>query len=380
MIQMQNPLEVIAHLKQCSGVDIDANHSNRYCILLNTEYGKEGYFFATPIYNMDTLRLVNRSFAFADECFRAIGSSSTVQVTADQLVLKQQEKSVRLTFQTPKDWILQNGRLVSEDVSLIPTYNGVCIEGRIDQLNFDVWADFSYQNIRSSKNCVCFMQERFKPIFVISALYAGALLQECRPIQVKLTKKNSACESVRFLAEDSDCKRGAVEINFYEPKLIYDTPVSSQHPKENNAFGPVAYIGKSSMYGSQWLYSRLDVDMFRDLHHEHIFEIKLWIPRFTTNMMSVDLFRLANRFCSFGSNWSNKVQTTKMENVVDLKGDYMCIDLTDIYVQRGQLVESAGFVLLPSRMGTTGYQTVSTGDCYSKPPIITIKYAEKKKN
>ena len=155
-----------------------------------------------------------------------------------------------------------------------------------------------------------------------------------------------------------------------------DTPVSGKHPKENNAFGPMAFIGKSTFYGTQWLYTRLDVNKLPDLQHKYIREIKLYIPRFTNTSVALDTFELSNRFCSFGSTWNNKIAKENRHDAVKNYGGYACVDLTRHYTNRGLLTEATGVVITPARASELGYQAISTGDSYIMPPILCVKYAD----
>ena len=166
------------------------------------------------------------------------------------------------------------------------------------------------------------------------------------------------------------------EISFYEPKLIQDTPVSGNYPRENNAFGPIAFVGKSNYYGTQWLYSRLDIGKMPELNGKRIQKIKLYIPRFTRNATELNAFALSNRFCSFGSTWINKIENEEVHDSLKVDQDYLCLDLTQRYVNRGLLSESAGVVIAPARStDDVGYQAISTGDSYLAPPVLCVKYA-----
>jgi hypothetical protein len=257
----------------------------------------------------------------------------------------------------------------------MPTYNGLLINGRIDQLTFDASIKFSYTGIRTSQSCVCFMESQFRPVLVVSALYAKKQNNGCQPMQIKYTERAKSCGSICFVSENMLYNQGVVEINFYEPKLIQDTPVSGKRPKENNAYGPIAFIGKSTFYGTQWLYSRLDLNKMPELQHKHIREMKLFIPRFTNSSAALDIFGLQNRFCSFGSNWSNKAQKDKKLDGISIMGDYVCVDLTNTYVKHGHLTEAMGMVITPSRLYEYDYHVISTGDSYAMPPILCVKYA-----
>ena len=165
-----------------------------------------------------------------------------------------------------------------------------------------------------------------------------------------------------------------LEINFYEPKLMQDTPVSARFPNENNAFGPVAFIGKTSFFGVQWLYSRLDLNKLPELNRKLIRNMTLYIPKYTGHSMAVQVYTLPNRFCSFGSNWNNKVSLGALRETNQSRGDYLSLDLTSLYVSRNRLSEADGFVLAPCRNTDQDYLAVSTGDSYAMPQVLCVKY------
>lgn len=368
-------LESIAYLTQRSILNVNENQSNRYCILLNTKDGNEAFYFSTPIYNNVSRRLVRRNFAVFNNCYQFIGSNCTVQVTNTKLLFIKEHKTVGLDFGQNIVWDLNNGCLISDDISIIPSYNGVLIEGDIRKMVFNIKMNFDYSNVRNSHNCICFMESKFRPIFVVSALktqpYNNAA---CSPLFVNLNTVSRSTGGLSFYSSDLTVTRGAIEMNFYESKLIQDTPVSVKYPNENNAFGPIGFIGKSDLYGTQWLYSRLDINKMPELQNKFIRSIKMYVPKFNSSSMPLDMIELSNRFCSFGSNWSNKVQAGDKKHTIIDQGEYICIDMTDLYINRGRLNEAAGMVIVPANSGAHGYKTISTGDSYSAPPIICVKY------
>lgn len=374
MLDCRNPLETLADLTNRTTLDVDIEQSNRYCILLNSVTGKEAYYFCTPIYNTDTRKLVNRRFSLSDGVYRSVGSSCITEVSATHLKMFEHQRIACLEFSKNISWHLQNGTLISPDFSLIPTYNGVLIKGKILQSCFSLTTTFSYQRIRESQSCVCLMESSFRPILVMSALYTQKANNGCQPLGIKFKKHTPQNGTLQFRSETSSNAQGAFEINFYEQKLIQDTPVSGKYPTENNAFGPIAFIGKSNFYGTQWLYLRLNPNKITELQNRQIRQIKLFLPQYTNSSISLDMHALSNRFCSFGSNWNNKVQSIGKTHTTHIKNGYLCIDLTNIYTNRNQFITSSGILLAPSRVGETGYQAVSTGDSYAMPPILCVTY------
>ena len=375
MIKIQTPLETVASIKKQSTLDVDTNQCNRHCILLNTKNGKEAYYFATPIYNLSSRKLINRQFMSVQNGYRLIGSSCEVIITSTQIKFLRQEHWVCVNFGGTLRWILQDNVLISDRLTIIPTYNGIAIRGRVEQLWFDVTMNLPYNSVRKSRNCVCFMESQFKPIFVVSSLYSQKSNNECNPLAIKYKEENKSHGTFSCVVSDHIFNQGIVEFDFYESKLIQDTPVSGKHPKENNAFGPIAFIGKSNFYGTQWLYSRLDIGKILEVQNKLIYEIKMHIPKISQGTIPVDLFHLTGRFCSFGSTWDNKIPKSEKHNAITVNQDYICVDLTSLYVNQGRFVESSGVVFVPGRSTDFGNQVFVTGDTYLTPPVISIRYA-----
>lgn len=278
----------------------------------------------------------------------------------------------QIRFGKPLLFQLRDGELFSDSLRIQPTLNGVQMFGYLEFLKFDTLLNFNYQNIRKSNNCVCFMESKFKPILVFSAL-CSEHRDNAQPLLIQYVEQSRRQGLLTAQAENPLCRRGTIEIDFYESKLLQDTPVSAGRPNENNAFGPVAFLGNSHCYGTQWLYCRVDPDKIPELSQNLIGQIKLFFPKIGANPIALEAYGLPNRFCSFGSNWNNKVPRLNTPEKARIHRDYICVDLTNLYVQRGQWNSSSGFVMIPQK-NECRYQGISTGDCYSAPPILYVSY------
>lgn len=373
MILYQNPLETVAELHRSAELDVDTRQSNRYCIRLNTPNGKEAYYFASPIYNAHSRKLVRRVFLQNGTEYRFSGSNCTVTVSGMQIRLRQGTRAFTVTVPRQQVWRFQDGHLESADYTVYPTCNGVCLGGSVTALRLGYSARLPYRNVRISQNCLCWMEQQFKPAVVISALTAEGTRQRA-PLRVRLEQASENAGTVCFETTDPALRRGFAEIDFYEPKLIQDTPVSGRLPKENNAFGPIAFIGKSAFYGTQWLYTRLDISKIQELRGVPIRDMKLYLPCLSGGGAAPELYGLTARFCSFGSNWSNKVRQSENGQTASILPRFLCLELTRFYTSRARLTESGGTVLTPSHSWEPGCHILATGDCCAMPPILCVKY------
>lgn len=374
MIEKESPLETVFYLNKTSVLDVDDNQLNRYCILLNSNQGKEAYYFSTAIYNEYDLTLVKRQFYKENQIYKFTGSNCTVNVTPYQISLNRDNRKMFIKLEEPMDWRLNNGILISSDFTVIPTYNGISIKGDIKKMTFNVKINFEYENIREAHNCVCFMETFYKPIAVFSGLYCIDCMKKYKPINIQLHKTSEKIFNVSLYTEDVFCNECVCEINFYESKLIQDTAVSSKHNEENNAFSPVAFIGQTDLYGTQWLYSKLDFTKLFDLKNKNIYEIKLYIPYLYPQNAKINVCELTNRFCSLGTNWNNKIVDDSRKTLISFDKKYICIDLKDSCIRTNELWESFGMLIKLIDNQLSDYLLVSTGDSYTTPSVLYVKY------
>lgn len=91
--------------------------------------------------------------------------------------------------------------------------------------------------------------------------------------------------------------------------------------------------------------------------------------------MLIEMHDLQSRFCSFGSNRENKIGTGERKYAASQKDGYLSIDVTQLYSYSGQLTASIGTVLIARPTNQASFQIISTADCYARPPILCVKYA-----
>ena len=82
------------------------------------------------------------------------------------------------------------------------------------------------------------------------------------------------------------------EINLYEQKLFQDTTVESQNADSNNVYGGTAFLGETTAFGEQWLYSRPDVSKLADLAGRGISKAVLHMNQFNKGADSVSYTHL----------------------------------------------------------------------------------------
>jgi hypothetical protein len=370
------PLDEVLQLASDQSLFLSPKQSNRYGLQFVCENGGENYYFSTPVYQQETNKLICLQFQQQGGSFTFWGSNCIVIVDKKQMRFIRKSEEFVMLFKNPIVWTFANGALFSERLSISPTYNGVMLAGDLDAMQFDVFTTIDYESFRKSKNCVGLMENHFKPFFNFSALFAKDDEDKLSPLLVSYFEQNKHEGKVAFFAADEHCTRGVIELNFYEPKMMQDTPVSEKRPNENNAFGAVAWMGQSSLYGSQWLYFRPDFHKVPEMKNKVIQKITLYLPCWNTSDLFFEMNDIQARFCSFGLNWENKISIIgKRKCIASQEDGYLSIDVTKLYSYSGKLTESIGTVLTAVPANQASFQIISTADCYARPPILCVRYA-----
>ncbi|MBR2453762.1 MAG: hypothetical protein IKB35_02045, partial [Clostridia bacterium] len=164
-------------------------------------------------------------------------------------------------------------------------------------------------NVRSNEKCVALMAERFKPYVSVSAI--GTVNESGNVVAPAVIKWKSISGGKYLISISSSLDNGEFvmfECNLYAPKLFQDTTVESNNPSVNNAFGSSAFIGRTELFGEQWLYMRPAEKIFKDLKDKTIKSVAVHFPVLGRCEVPIYVFGIERRFCSFGSNWENKVR------------------------------------------------------------------------
>lgn len=370
-------LTQIGYLRGNKDFTIDYKNSNRYCIIVREpDSSRTAYCFSTPIYNKHTRKLVHLSFDKMPDGFYHIGSNVKVKVSESEIVMKNAEGILRIRGLS--DFRLYEGRLLFHGGEIAPTLNGIAVKKALvkeNTLSLTLTTNVPSMETRVNSKCFAFMSEKFRPFATLSAIgLLGAGGNLASPIQVKCQKINSESYSVT-LSTFSQIKAPIwFEINMYEPKLFQDTTVESKNTKENNAFGGIAFIGATETFGETWLYTRPDLTKISYFLEKKARHIKLHLPVYNTGNAPLSAYRTAARFCSFGSNWNNKIELSKKMIDTAVRNQYQTLDLTDTMInQKNHSIRATdGFILRTKEHKALA--VVSTGDSYINPQILEINY------
>lgn len=375
---MQSVLGEISKLRRGSPIIIDYHNSNRYRLVVQENNGtKTAYYFSTPIYSSRTRKMIDVKFRSNGGAIFSTGSNTNI--TASRNVLMENAEgscSIELS---------QNCNLISSQevrcgsMALIPTTNGVAFKCALkanEKATFTIEVGQPFLNVRANDRCFALMKENFRPFIVFSCIGAtdmtGNVIAPAKIEYQKLTDKRYriAISSTSPLAQSV-----LFEANLYENKLFQDTTVESMNPSTNNAFGSVGFIGNSSAYGEQWLYSRLDYSRIPEIMDKRINKAVLHMPKLNQSKVEFSAYKVSARFCSFGSNWDNKIPGETPVSDSSSQSDYQSLDFTSLLVdsRTKTITKSEGLILKPKIKGS-GFSAIATGDSYLAPQIMEINF------
>lgn len=351
---------------------IDQRNSNRYRVMVKEPLGHTAYCFSTPIYNINTRKLVHTMFEKSKGGYSFKGSNGSISIYQNQCVFE--NRNGRIIIFLKEDPAIQGYKTPTKsNVVIAPTLNGMRFIVNGNQLNLLLKSETYQESIRFNSTCFSVMSEEFTPFLSVAALYSYDEKGIFLPVEIKYQDKGNQLYDIDLFHEN---KNGCFlfEVNLYEPKLFQDTTVESLRPDANNAYGAIGFIGKTKQFGEQWLYSRPDFSKISDLTSKQVEKVLLNIPVLNGTSENIDIFIPEKRFCSFGSTWNQKVNASEKIASSNNNTRYLTIDVTTMFTNRTDctLVYNEGLILQNPK-GKNNFIAISTGDCYSAPQILEIK-------
>lgn len=350
---------------------INKNNLNRYCILADSGQTTTAYCFSVPIYNESTRSLVRREFIQDGNAIRFLGSNVKGCFHRGMLVLSNQNGGASITLPTSKI-LFEEEKLTLGDWTARPSFNGLHVHSTSNIVKFKIHVDRNF-SLRHCSKSFGIMQEPFHPFLTVTPLFATTPNGLTLPVAVNYEQEEDRGYTISMKTEAGNAID--FEINLYEPKLFQDTTVESLHPKENNAYGGISFLGTTKQTGTQWLYLRLDTTKLPDLDSVTIKKILFHIPRWNDAVEEVLVSVPQKRFCSFGSNWENKIGHTSQITKLFPQGKYLTIDATKMFtdISGKYLLQTEGLIL-KTKNKTDLPMVISTGDNYTLPQILEVQY------
>lgn len=375
---MESILNEILQLRQGKPLQVDCSNSNRYRVVINEYDGsKTAYCFTAPIYNDKTRKIVDLKFQNQDDFICLDGTNSKI-IIKNYIKIENSDGYCKLLCNKAVSKFSETYIQLLDDL-ILPTTNGIaykasCKNGSAFVVNLEI--DKPFLNIRANDKCFCLMSDRFKPFVSVSCIGAeDKKKQIVSPAKISYQKLNDKVYQLKIVPGTKNCENVFFEINLYEEKLLQDTTVESNNPKINNAFGSTAYLGNTLEFGEQWLYSKLDYSKVSDLMYKHVNSAIIHMPKHNISNLELTCYRVSARFCSFGSNWNNKIPAANPVSNSFASGNYQSINITEIITNPNTkfLMPTDGFILKPKNKGSE-FSVVSTGDSYYSPQILEINF------
>lgn len=375
---MQSVLGEISKLRRGSPIIIDYHNSNRYRLVVQESNGtKTAYYFSTPIYSRRTRKMIDVKFQSNGGAIFLNGSNTNITVSRNVLI-ENAEGSCSIELS-------QNCNLISSQkvrcgsMVLIPTTNGVAFKCALktnEKATFTIEVGQPFLNVRANDRCFALMKERFRPFVVFSCIgtvdTSGNVIA---PAKIEYQKLTDRRYRIAIFSTSPLAQSVLFEANLYENKLFQDTTVESMNPSTNNAFGSVGFIGNSSAYGEQWLYTRLDYSRIPEIMDKRIQKAVLHMPKLNQSKVEFSAYKVSARFCSFGSNWDNKIPGETPVSDSSSQNGYQSLDFTSLLIdgRTKTITKSEGLILKPKVKGS-GFSVIATGDSYLAPQIMEINF------
>ena len=375
---MQSVLGEISKLRRGSPIIIDYHNSNRYRLVVQESNGtKTAYYFSTPIYSRRTRKMIDVKFQSNGDAIFSTGSNTNITVSRNVLI-ENAEGSCYIELS-------QNCNLISSQkvrcgsMVLIPTTNGVAFKCALktnEKATFTIEVGQPFLNVRANDRCFALMKERFRPFVVFSCIgtvdTSGDVIA---PAKIEYQKLTDRRYRIAIFSTSPLAQSVLFEANLYENKLFQDTTVESMNPSTNNAFGSVGFIGNSSAYGEQWLYTRLDYSRIPEIMDKRIQKAVLHMPKLNQSKVEFSAYKASARFCSFGSNWNNKIPGETPVSDSSSQNGYQSLDFTSLLIdgRTKTITKSEGLILKPKVKGS-GFSVIATGDSYLAPQIMEINF------
>ncbi|MBE6799018.1 MAG: hypothetical protein E7525_04515 [Ruminococcaceae bacterium] len=375
---MNSIIKEIQKLRRDKPYTIDLKNSNRYKLVVNEGDGtKTAYCFSSPVYSKKTGKLADIKFMCDTNAACYDGTDCRV-LLCDSISFESPEGVCGLVLPNTVSHICESAVLYG-NVEVTPTLNGLAfkvpcgVSGMYSLVVTTVQPDMS---IRANDKVFSLMLSHFKPLMSLSCIgtadSTGAIVAPC-VLEHKVINKRQYCVTVKSVGKDG--KYMIFEANMHQPKLFQDTTVESNNPKTNNAFGTTAFIGNTDTYGEQWLYSRPELALISELFYESINSVVMHIPQLNKAEVPLSAYGVANRFCSFGSNWENKISSKGEIAEPNLSAGYYSVDVTELMTRKGtkHLDITEGLIIRPQKRDAE-FATIATGDgCYAMQ-ILEINY------
>ena len=373
---MQGHLETIKRIRGEKTVYAEPMKGNRHVLLVHEREGEAAYCFSAPLRSKAEGGSAFGFFPTSDGGFRMEATDGNVKVKGDMLLFERPDSTVCVRLPHTCGWQEDGEALVGGDIRLTPTTGGVVVHKTLDAgepFTFRVVPSDLSLGVRSNSKYFALMEEKYVPSFVIAGIGVFDRGAACHALSVSHVFEGTG---YAVTVEGTEASRGELvfELNWYEHKLLQDTTVEANRPRENNAFGGVAFVGRSDTFGEQRLYLKLDYVMLNEFQNKKLKSARLYLTVLGGENRALEAFVMEKRFCSFGSTWKEKVGYGKRQLSVCIEDGLCGIDLGPVLIGRTGALKNSYGLLLRGTEGTQGCLAIATGDSYAYPAVLELRY------
>lgn len=374
---MKSVLDEISKLRKGRPIIIDYKNSNRYRVVVIEQDGsKTAYYFTAPIYNNRTRKAVDMKFYTNGETICSTGSNANITIS-NNIRMENAEGSCVVSL-SGRARLISDYETICGNERIFPTTNGVTIRSISSDgkpYTFTIEISKPFLEVRANDKYFALMSEQFRPFVAVSCLGTADVNGNIiSPARISYQKNSDRKYTISVIPCSASGKTVDLEINLYEPKLFQDTTVESKNPKANNAFGSVGFIGTTTEFGEQWLYTRPDFSKMNELNDKKILRAILHLPKLNSSTVELTALKVSARFCSFGSTWDNKIAAASSLTDSQTTDHYIDLNMMPILADKhGRLIQGEGFILQAKR-NDSGFSVITTGDNYLAPQILEIGY------
>ena len=277
---LQYILQKISELRREESTDYVMTDINPYRVSVRDKDSMSSYIFGVPVRAKRDGVILDTSWRERNNVYEFHGTSpdSVIQVTADSVVLKKPRQRYSLFFEEWDSFEMGRKRLVGVHRDIESTTCGVKVtmahtKGKVAALRLK--ADNVITDTRYNSQCFSFLERNNRPFATVAAMFHIGEDGEYYPL--KLTNEKVDDHTYLLRPEPSVQMDGQIvfEFNLYEDKVLQDTTVSEAMIWENNAFGSTAFIGRTDMFGDQWLYSKTTLVPLEEYFFSRILSIRL---------------------------------------------------------------------------------------------------------
>lgn len=350
-----NILKEIKLLRGKDFLNIIPQNSNPYRLLIKEDDGITAYYFSCPIYDKNK-KLIKLDWIEHEGVFYFDGSNAKIEASGNFVSMTNDFGFAEMEF--------------DGDITLEPTFNGVAITVKENELSFLLKTDGA-RNLRENGSYFALMQDEFVPFVTVSGI-CGKTESKCYPLEITQETLKESEFKVTIKCKET-IEEMLIEVNLHAPKLMFDTSVESKNPDKNNAFGGTAFIGNSEFYGEQWLYSRFDTMQLIDLNSYIVKEANFYLPKFNNSNSILASHKMTAPWCSFGSTWNSKTAFSEFLHIARKNKKYEILEVSDVMQDILRLNEPRNPGIVITGDDTNDYSVVPTGDNYLLPQILEIK-------